>query len=106
MTTPAINPHLTPTTYGDIKPGDRIVNGFLNPTHPNAHHLARPVADIVEIRRHIGWVRNWTLPRAERHARGAHNITHYDYETVIWRDTGGALFEDRADETVHIVPAA
>ena len=29
MTTPAINPNLTATTYGQIRPGDRVVNGFL-----------------------------------------------------------------------------
>lgn len=102
---PTINPHLTLTTYGEIKPGDRIVNGFLRPTRDDAHLLARPVAKIVETYRRVGWVRNWTLPLAERLAHGAHNLTYHDYEVIVWRDNTGSLFEDRADEPVYTVPA-
>lgn len=106
MTTPAINPNLTPTTYSAIKPGDRVINGHLRPTRKDAHLLARPVAEVIETGRHVGWVRNWTLPRAERLTRPRNGFTYYDYETVVWRDASGCVFEDRADETVYIVRPA
>lgn len=101
----AINPHLKLTTYGGIKPGDRVVNGYLRPTHPDAHHLARTVREIVRTYRNTGFTPNWALPRAERIGRPSHGFKYYDYEVIVWRDTNGSLFEDRADETVYITPA-
>lgn len=102
-----INPNLTRTTYRQIKPGDRIVNGFLNPTHPNAHHLARPVREIVRTYRNTGFTPNWALPLAERIGRHSnpHGFKRYDHDVVVWRDTNGSLFEDPADEAVYIAPA-
>ena len=103
----AINPHLIPTTYSAIKPGDRVVNGFLNPTHPDAHLLARPVHEIVHTYRKTGSIPNWALPLAERIGRHSnpHGFKHYEHQAIVWRDTNGSLFEDRADEPVYIAPA-
>jgi hypothetical protein len=95
---PAINPHLTLATYGDIKPGDRIVKWPSHPTRPNAHLTARPVAEIIQRYRATGL--------DDRGLRGgAPRYAYYDYEVIAWRDTGGGLFDDRADEPVYIVPA-
>ena len=99
----AINPHLTPTTYGKLRPGDRIITWPLNPARPDAHLLAQTVAEIVGTRRHVGRVGNWALPRAERLTRPRHGSTRYDYTVIEWRDTNGSLHEDRTDETVYIV---
>lgn len=94
----AINPHLTPTTYGDIKPGDRVVNGFLNPTRPDARLIARPVAAIVHTYRTSGFHDHGIT-------KGAGRFEYYDYKVIVWRDTNGSLFEDRADEAVYIAAA-
>lgn len=103
----AINPHLTPTTYGQLQPGDRIVNGYLNPTRPDAHLLARPVAEIVDTYRKYGAIPNWALPLAERIGRHAnpHGYKRYVCDVIVWRNDNGSLFEDRADEPVYIVTA-
>lgn len=74
------------------------MNGFLNPTHPNAHLIARPVAEIVRTYRNTGFDDHGLTKRDGR-------FTHYDYKVIVWRDTNGSLFEDRADETVYTVPA-
>lgn len=94
-----INPHLTRTTYAAIKPGDRVVHRFLNPTRPDAHLLARSVAEIVRTYRTTGF---------DDHGMrgGTPRLTYYDYEVIVWRDTNGSLFEDRTDEAVYIVCAA
>lgn len=98
MTTPAINPHLTATTYGQIKPGDRVVNGFLHPTRTDAHLVARTVAEVAGTYRATGF---------DDHGVSAHTrFSFYDYEVIVWRDTSGSLFEDRADEIVYVAPAA
>jgi len=98
VTTPAINPNLTATTYGQIRPGDRVVNGFLSPRRPDAHLYARPVAEIIRSYRTTGF-------HDHGHRRGAPRYTYYDYEVIVWRDTNGSLFEDRADATVYIATA-
>lgn len=98
MSKPTINPHLTPTTYAAIKPGNRVVNGLLNPTRPDAHHHARPVAEIVRTYQTTGFDDHGTRG-------GTPRLTYHDYEVIVWRDTNGSLFEDRADETVYIVRA-
>lgn len=94
----AINPHLTPTAYGQIKPGDRVVQWPLNPARVDAHHLAHPVAEIIRTYRTAGFT------DLGLHG-GAPRYEYYDYEVIVWRDTNGSLFEDRADETVYIAPA-
>ncbi|MDX3835610.1 hypothetical protein [Streptomyces europaeiscabiei] len=75
------------------------MNGFLNHTHPNAHHLARPVREILHTYRNTGFDDHGLTKRDKR-------FTYYDYEVIVWRDTNGSLFEDRADEAVYIAPAA
>lgn len=103
----AINPHLTLATYAHIKAGDRVVNGYLNPTRPDAHLLARPVAEIVNTYRKNGRIPNWALPLAERVGRhtNPHGYKRYVCDVTVWRDTGGSVFADRADEPVYIVTA-
>lgn len=98
MTTPAINPHLVPTTYARIKPGDRVAKWPLQPTHPDAHRLARTVHEIVRTYRTTGFHDHGLTNRT-------HRFTHYDHTVIVWRDTNGSLFEDHADETVYINPA-
>lgn len=93
-----INPHLTPTTYGSIKPGDRVVKWPLNPTRPDAHLLARPVAEIVATYRTTGFDDHGI-------SKGANRFTYYDHGVIEWRDTSGSLHTDRADEAVYIAPA-
>jgi hypothetical protein len=93
-----INPHLTLITYGQIRPGDRIVNGYLNPTRDDAHLLARPVREIVRTYRNTGFDDHCVSAR--------HRFTCYDHVVIVWRDTNGSLFGDRADETVCVAPAA
>ncbi len=90
-----INPHLTPTTYSELRPGMRVVNGFLNPGRPDAHQLARTVAEIVCTYRTSGFD-DHGVSRRDR-------FTYYDYTVIEWRDTHGSLYADRADATVHIV---
>jgi hypothetical protein len=106
MTTPAINPHLTLTTYSKIRPGDRVVKWPLNPAHPDAHLLARTVAEIVRTYRDTGFAPNWRLPNGllvDYHSNGC---TYYDHTVIVWRDSNGSLFEDHADDTAYIAPAA
>lgn len=81
------------------------MNGFLNPTRPDAHLLARPVAEVVTTYRNRGYTPNWALPRAERIGRHPHGFKYYDYGVIVWRDDNGSLFDDRADEPVYIVTA-
>jgi hypothetical protein len=102
-----INPHLTLTAYGDLKPGDRVINGLLNPTRPDAHLLARPVREIVRTYRKNGAIPNWALPLTERVGRhtNPHGYKRYACDVIVWRDTNGSLFEDRADEPVYIASA-
>lgn len=97
-----INPHLTPVTYNDLKPGMRVVNGLLNPGRPDAHQHARTVAEIVHYR-DTGFAPNWAIPNGlliDYHPNGA---TYYDHTVIVWRDTHGSLFENPADATVYIV---
>lgn len=103
----AINPHLTLTTYSAIKPGDRVVKWPLNPAHPDAHLLARPVAEIVHTYRQTRSIPNWALPLAERIGRHSnpHGFKHYVCDVIEWRDTNGSLHTDRTDEPVYIAPA-
>lgn len=82
-----------------------MVDGFLRPTNPNAHLLARAVREVVKTYRVSGYTPNWALPRAERIGRPSHGFKYYDYEVVQWRNDNGSLFDDRADESVYIVPA-
>jgi hypothetical protein len=91
-----INPHLTPTACGELQPGMRVVNGFLNPTRPDAHQLARIVAEIVRTYRAQGF---------DEHGMrgGTPRLTYYDYTVIEWRDSNGSLFADRADQTVYTV---
>jgi hypothetical protein len=94
-----INPHLVATTYSQIRPGDRVVNGFLSPRRVDAHLIARPVVEIVQRYRVSGiYDHGVTVPRNDR-------FEVYDHEVIEWRDTNGSLFTDCGDDPVYIVPA-
>ena len=95
MATP--HPHLPRPPYGGIKPGDRVVNGFLDPTRPDAHLLARTVAEILGTYRTSGFD-DHGISRRDR-------FTYYDHDVITWRDSNGSVFDSRADEDVYIVPA-
>ncbi|MBC9730705.1 hypothetical protein [Streptomyces sp. TRM68367] len=105
--TATVNPHLVQSTYGEIKPGDRVVKWPLSPSNPNAHVLARPVREILGRTRNTGFTPNWALPRNQRTHRpwDANAYSHFDYQVIDWRDSNGSRFDDRADEPVWIVPA-
>ena len=91
----AINPNLTPTTYAQMKPGNRVITGFLNPARPDAHLHARTVAEILGTYRTSGFD-DHGISRRDR-------FTYYDYTVVTWRDTYGSLYDSRADDTTYIV---
>lgn len=100
-----VNPHLVLTTYGEIRPGDRVVNGFLNPARPDAHLIARPVREIVRTYRSSGFAPNWDTPNGVSVYLYPGGCSYYDELFVEWRDTNGSLFDNAADEAVYIVPA-
>lgn len=100
-----INPNLSLTTYGRLKPGDRVILWPLNPTRPDAHLHASTVAEIVRTYRDSGLTPNWNLPNGllvDYHPDG---YLPRDPTIIEWRDTSGSLFTDRADEPVYIVTA-
>lgn len=101
MTT--INPHLVPATYGQIKPGDRVILWPVQPTHHHAHHHARTVAEIIDTYRDTGLTPNWALPNGlliDYHPDG---YTPCDPTVIEWRDTQGSRFTNTASEPVYIV---
>ncbi|MDX3520722.1 hypothetical protein [Streptomyces scabiei] len=101
-----INSNLTPTTYGQIKPGDRVILWPVHPTRPDAHLHARTVAEIIRTRRDDGLTPNWATPNGlliDYHPGG---YLPRDPVIVEWRDASGSLFINPADETVYITTAA